>query len=345
MAAAPGSNVTIASFYWGTDDCVAIQNAINAAVVGSQLRGGALSTILFPPGGYMIYNANGLTNNVWHSVLHTTRAAAYPLGSASIQFLGFGSVGVPAGWYVNGVTVGWTPTFNGSVLYCPYNAYDGLNPGTGNVPSFFACDDFAGNGFQDIYVKIKDITLRTPTPTGLSGFDLSHASVAEVDGLIVDVDYVTPQDMTSIITGTAVGLIMPRVDNGAYSNIRTYACIGQYVGILGGEHTHIDYAVIFKCERGLQVNAPQNHMVTFDHLGVFHCHWALVAGGTGTAVLSGKLNVERDTLAPQAFQYDVYDPNNNFYGNVQYLSVTTGTGARNAATVNSTANLTLVRLA
>jgi len=299
-----------------TDDTTAVQDAIDAAAAA----GGGV--VYFPSG---IYNSAGglqdtsrsnaqlllpIVNVSAEQITIELRGEVPPPSAASV----IGSIGLPD---------------NHSVIKGT------LNTGSGTAPCMIGTWGPSGSfdDFSLVHVVLRNLTFRMPSNPVLTAVDLSHATCAELDNVIVDTGSYDVGGLSQMTTATSYGLRLPKLSNGALTALGIVNVIGFYNGIQVGEHTHGQNVNVWGCRYGVEFLAGY-HPSLFDRLGTYHCQRGLVGTGGAHYLEISQLNIEHASTGTWVTTYDIDDASNYLKGSCKWHVVLAGTGHDDTFTTN-----------
>lgn len=299
-----------------TDDTAAVQDAIDAAAAA----GGGV--VYFPSGIYKIAGAlqdtsrsNAqlllpIVNVSAEQITIELRGEVPPPSAASV----IGSIGLPD---------------NHSVIKGT------LNTGSGTAPCMIGTWGPSGsfNDFSLVHVVLRNLTFRMPSNPVLTAVDLSHATCAELDNVIVDTGSYDVGGLSQMTTATSYGLRLPKLSNGALTALGIVNVIGFYNGIQVGEHTHGQNVNVWGCRYGVEFLAGY-HPSLFDRLGTYHCQRGLVGTGGAHYLEISQLNIEHASTGTWVTTYDIDDASNYLKGSCKWHVVLAGTGHDDTFTTN-----------
>ncbi len=299
-----------------TDDTTAVQSAIDAAISA----GGGV--VYFPSGIYKIAGAlqdtsrsNAqlllpIVNVSAEQITIELRGEVPPPSAASV----IGSIGLPD---------------NHSVIKGT------LNTGSGTAPCMIGTWGPSGSfdDFSLVHVVLRNLTFRMPSNPVLTAVDLSHATCAELDNVIVDTGSYDVGGLSQMTTATSYGLRLPKLSNGALTALGIVNVIGFYNGIQVGEHTHGQNVNVWGCRYGVEFLAGY-HPSLFDRLGTYHCQRGLVGTGGAHYLEISQLNIEHASTGTWVTTYDIDDASNYLKGSCKWHVVLAGTGHDDTFTTN-----------
>lgn len=255
------TTVTGAMVLWGTDDTVAIQAAINAAVTYGGLHGTA--TVFFPIGAGLFYVVAGALNTTHNgnSQLYLAPIAT-TLNKVNLIFAGVGNGSALQHWQQ------LTPQLLGSTLvsfgvFASTSAQNTSINNNGNAAVIGGPSQPGGYGvapgvFSNMAVTFRDmsiLTAHTAYGIGYSAGDMSGVSNCNLfdfaygtTGSVPAGDY---SAVSSFANGNLIGWLMPANGNNDNCAVRNLTVHGGYTfGFLATEHTYWDTGRILYCWSG-----------------------------------------------------------------------------------------------
>jgi len=245
------TTVTNALVLWATNDTVAIQTAINAAMVYAAAHGTA--TVFFPTGSGYFYGIAGPldTTHSGNSQLYLAPVVT-TANKSNLIFLGVGNGSVLQHWLQK------TPQLSGSTLvsfglYANSTVQNSDITAHGNACVIGGPAQPSGYGtssllFSNMGVTFKDVSILVPHSMGglsysagdMSGvsncclFDFAYGTA----GVVPDGDYVNPNLFAA---GLSIGWLMPANGNNDLCTVRNVTCHGGFVfAFFMTEHAVID---------------------------------------------------------------------------------------------------------
>jgi hypothetical protein len=185
-----------------------------------------------------------------------------------------------------------------------------------------------GHSGVDLYLQ--DVLFRTSQDPKFNGIDGSYLSSMMLNG--VNVDTTTNYLNLHQPTNGAYGVIMPLVNNGARSMMKSVSVMGFGTGISFSEFCGADVVRTFCCHIGYAVPGSFYGM----EVGSLSSQWNnidMMATGTNTSTAPYQpieihmFNIEHGngTLAWTTNQNEFVDPNGYLFAKINYLSCTAGT--------------------
>lgn len=302
-----------------TDDTVAIQAAINAAVTA----GGGV--VYFPIGIYVI--AGALQTNIggvnYKSQLYipqvnydsTTRCAIKLMGEVQpnfLQSLGINSVVTPTSGVILKSTL---------VSSTPYSYV---------IASIGASGNFDSNNYNDCSAENIQIQL---TPDGSSRLTLGGIGFNNAANALVRRVSVFPYNFNLVNSGipqnNCIGIAMPK-ENCEHINVVEDCNVGGFEsGFLCGEHTSLIDTVANCCKYGYNFGTNSHH-VRGARIATFWCQNDIYFSGSAYV----KINGLQTEWASQGKWYDdayvILDANNYGHGEISYSVVEHNVGFNNA---------------
>lgn len=267
-----GATVTGANAVYGTDDTAAIQAAIDSlALTGGTIYGGkkcyivdgALRTTL---SAAALGSTTGLK---WYTQLVLPQRSVTDYDKVTIRFLGdfpmgkMHGVGGYGGVNANPITApGFIlqSTRTGGV----WDATQG-NPSVLAGPSWKSGDT---SGFTNVLVVCENMAIRCPTDPSYAAMDFTGVAQAHVIDCMVDTLSPVPANAPTHYTGQ--GVLMPKINNNAPSEIKNTNVVGYYAAFSPGEHTTAEGIVAVLCYCGISVQ-PTGHLVKITHASIEQC--------------------------------------------------------------------------
>jgi hypothetical protein len=278
-----------------TDDTAAIQDAIDwAGAVGG--------TLLVPPGIYQMDGPQVVRNG-----------ASAQVHWPEIELTGGPGVGLRiAGTHPQSMT----PSVIGSF---PTPATGAIFRSTATSGAVFGGKtDGSGMSYPwtIVNVHLQDILVRLPANPQATGIDLGYAAACRLTNVIVDSGEWGIDDIPEPTATGQYGVILPRVQNGAYTRVDSLLVIGCYTGIRLGEHADCDSLSPTGCYYAIEVGDNENHAMHARRVLDLHCRNGIrVAATSGFAGLDvDQYDTEYMISSWQSRQYDLDDPANRLYG-------------------------------
>jgi hypothetical protein len=203
-------------------------------------------------------------------------------------------------------------------------------------------------GFTAIDFRVKDLTLRNQNNPIGSGLNCGYVSECYVEDALTDVDVSNRFSTAQPTTATAVGIIMPLINNQNQSYLRNVVVTGYYKGIEHSEHLVGDNVTISMCVQGL-VPLASNHPSYISRLASWWNNYDIYPTGASSYLDIGELAIEASngSLAPAWTGHadSIYDPNNYLFGGTVYQEIQSGTAAPAAWVANGGGNFRTSELA
>lgn len=301
-----------------TDDTTAVQRAINMAV---RLK---VATVFFrrSDNEYKVTNLNIPVVNY------------DPVGGLqTIEFLGaagpssmFGTL-PDAAFHMStaGSIIKTASTTGGALLTVTQTAHGGYN-------------------FSWVKLVLRNMGFRLNDNPSIACIDATWAQQFVCEGVMIDTG-VFSTSASKPTHSAATAILTPGINNGALTYIRNTHISGFYDGIGVNEHSDIDGCTITCCLNGLRFYGAY-HASKIGRIGLFRCPTGITfAGGHGANFVqvdiehatSGTIDNPADHTVGNGWQYplyDVNDPSNFWYGDLNWWSVEGGSGADVIFTVN-----------
>jgi hypothetical protein len=318
ISVAASNTVSGALLLWATDDTVAVQSAINAAVTYAGLHGAA--TIFFPTGSGLFYGIAGALTTA-----HAGNSQLYlpPLvttgNKSNLIFLGVGNGSILQHWEQ------LTPQFSGSTLvsfgvFASSGAQTTSINNGGNACVIGGPSQPGGYGvapgiFSNMGVTFKDMSILTTYSsfglsysagdmTGVSNcnlFDFAYGTT----GTVPHNDFASPN---SFANGLSIGWLMPANGNNDNCAISNVTCHGGFTfGFFATEHTTVDNMRILYCWSGFCPvgvyfgGVGATHAFWINQISVEACTHLINIVGAGSAGIGPFLNIDQldtETGAP-----------------------------------------------
>jgi Pectate lyase superfamily protein len=201
--------------------------------------------------------------------------------------------------------------------------------------------------FSGVNVSLRNLDVRTYDNPGISGIDLSNAAQCKIENVFVNTDRYNVQ-ASKPTQGTA-GIVTPACNNAALTILRNVIVTGYHTGILVNEHTDGDNINLASNINGLEF-VFAHHASRFGRVGAQRCTRSVaVTGKHGFTIeqldmeIAGakQTNKENDW---QATDYNVYDPKNLGFGDINYWVVEGNVGAVEKFTINGGGNIRVRRI-
>jgi len=319
LAAPAAVTVTGARATYGTDDTVAVQAALNAAVAAGQANGTHYAEVVFSAGQYMI--AGPLLTGAPYYGHAQLRLPVIPEAGQkfTLVLLGTAEGAAFAHWMQT------VPQTSGAVLRS--TLLGAVSDGTWGPPACLGGPtraDLGGGfdaGWSNMLLVVDGLTIlgpRDPTFTALYAVRVAQLHVATFAALADR----TPTEMHAVkpVNDGGLGLAVPRVSNNDYVVIGSYACEGWYYGMTLTDHlTAVRVAIIYcRVAMGLYgVGAANEHGASIVNASVEDCDTAVeavITPGGRFPLMIGQLNTE--LAAGTAF----IDAGNGLVGQVGYTA-------------------------
>lgn len=302
-----------------TDSTAAIQAAINAAITA----GGG--TVFFPRGQYVVAGALQDTGRSNAQILLPrimTDATTVPI---SVRLLGEERP-VSQATVFSTAALGQDGSIIRSTLATGNGAVLGARGPVGSSDNFSFCR-----------VEIQNLTIRLPADPTNSGVDLSHVTGCSLDGLLIDTSNWGTNSIAVQTTTSSVGLRLPKISNGATTELGRVDVIGFYNGVIVGEHTVAQHLAIWGCEYAIAFPAAF-HASIIQRLALANCRYGLHFTG-GHAIRIEQLNIEHPASGVRLPVYDINDPSNLAVGSLVWNVVKGGVGGDETFLINGGAYL------
>lgn len=308
-----------------TDDTAAIQATVDAVAAAG---GGHI--ISSKPGVCLIAGPLRDTAGANAQLLLPSIDA---VDSEQITIVFEGSVPPPTTFSV----IGATPTpDNHLVLKSTLNAGSGgaVIGGRGPAGTF--------EGFTNLFLQLKNLTVRLPSNPVLTGLNLAQVTCVDLDNVVVDCGNYYVQGLTEPTTTNSYGIRLPANNNGAYTRLGAVNVIGFYTGYQFAEHTVGQQVNAWGCQRAFEFVAT-NHASKFQRLMAVHCPKGMVFTGTHYVDVD-QFNIEHATSGWWVTTADVDDPSNYGHGAVTWHVVKAGVGIDATFTKNGATGITANRV-
>jgi hypothetical protein len=291
-----------------TDDTAAIQAAINAAGT----TGGGV--VYFPRGVYIVGGA-----------LQDTSRANAQLLLPSVNYIATEQIsielrGEQAPPPVFSVIAATPLPDNQSVIKGTLNAGIGGSCLGGWGPSG------SYDNFTNIYLTMRNLTVRMPSNPVLTAIDLSHVAAVDLDNIIADVGSYYVAGFAQPTTSNSYGIQLPANNNGATTRLGTVHVGGYYAGYKFGEHSNGQSVNAWGCWRAFEFAAANYHASVFTRLMSVHCAYGIVGTGAYHALYIDQFNIEHAASGWMAPIYDMDDAGNYLTGRINWHTVLAGTG-------------------
>lgn len=201
--------------------------------------------------------------------------------------------------------------------------------------------------FSGVHVVIRNLEVRTYNNPAISGIDLFHALQCRIENVVVNTGVYNVQ--SSEPTHGTKGLVTPANSNAALTILRNVLVTGYHTGVLVHEHTDGDNITLGSNIHGLDF-ARADHSSRFGRVCAQRCtHAVTVTGNHGFTIR--QLNIEKtgpgqtdDNNLWQSTAYDLNDPKNLGFGDINQWMVLGAVGAVVDFTRNGGANIRTRRL-
>ncbi len=184
--------------------------------------------------------------------------------------------------------------------------------------------------FSGAHVVLRNLDVRTYDNPFISGIDLQHAAQCRLENVFVNTDRYNVQ--ASKPTHGTAGIITPACNNAALTILRNVIVAGYNTGILVNEHTDGENINLASNINGLEF-AFAHHASHFGRVGAQRCTRSVtVSGRHGFSIeqldmeIAGK-NQTDDNNKWQATDFNIYDPENQGTGDINYWVVEGNVGA------------------
>lgn len=286
-----------------TDDTAAIQAAIDAAVA---LK---VATVFFPG---EVYLCNGALQ-----------------GTGTMSRLRFPAVDFDSeAWLSIELRGKATPPFTfGTVGSAPLSSSHTIIYSTESTGAIIGVEPDAF--LSALLLKFTDIEIRGVDVPTQHGIDAREAFQLKCKNVIVGTDVYNVDAAQP--TNSATGILTPKINNAALTELDNVLVAGYDFGIRVNEHTAGNNITVASCIRGLYFETA-NHASRFGRVGAYRCTHAIEVGGAHYFEID-QLNLEHPgagqttgTTAWQEVTSDIKDPSNVGLGRVKYQNILGGTG-------------------
>lgn len=318
-----------------TDDTVAIQAAINAAITRGQADGSNYAEVWFVSSGQP-YVVNGAPTGI-----------GTPNFAFSQLVLPYLLPGVPCFTLVLKGTSTYSarpyyqqtvPQSGGAVLSSnldtAWNGTDGHasvigGPTAEQIPG-------GGNNYSNILVVVEGLDVVPPFNTNGAGLNFERIGQVHIKSATVNASQ-TAQGDVGVLTGDSYGVMMPGSGNENNCKIDTLTIAGFKHGLVPGEHTHASRVFIFNCTSGIWGNQYIDSAY-FEYLSIESCVKYIDASPAGAGESQFNLNVavlDMEDDVPSGLAH-INDPFDSLCGEIHYSRFNTsqsGVGALQTAVV------------
>lgn len=305
------TTISNALVMFGTDDTVAIQAAIDAAVDYAQAASGN-ATVLIPPAPGMFYAIAGAlkTNRNGNSQLNF-QVIPSTLNKISISIESYGSGSGVQHWEqlyptLSGATLVSFGVFASSSAQTS-NINAGGNPAVIGGPSQPGGYGVAPGIFSNMYVSLKGISILTSYSLhGLTytAFDFSGMANAKIEsiaygttGIVSSGDYGSP---SSFANGLSIGALMPAAGNNDNCIVRDVTIHGGYTyAFFATEHCVIETMRILYCWSGFcpvgnyYGSVGATHAIKAAQLSIESCSNVVYIIGVGSAGIGPFIDIDQ----------------------------------------------------
>lgn len=305
------TTISSALVMFGTDDTVAIQAAIDAAVDYAQ-AGSGNATVLIPPAPGMFYAIAGAlkTNRNGNSQLNF-EVIASTVNKVSISIESYGSGSGVQHWEqlyptLSGATLVSFGVFASSGAQTS-NINAGGNPAVIGGPSQPGGYGVSPGIFSNMYVSLKGISILTSYSLhGLTytAFDFSGIANAKIEsiaygttGIVASGDYGGP---SSFANGLSVGALMPAAGNNDNCIVRDVTIHGGYTyAFFATEHCVIETMRILYCWSGFcpvgnyYGSVGATHAIKAAQLSIESCSNVVYIIGVGSAGIGPFIDIDQ----------------------------------------------------
>jgi hypothetical protein len=191
--------------------------------------------------------------------------------------------------------------------------------------------------FSGVNVSLRNLDIRTSDNPGIGGIDLLNATQCKLENVFVNTDRYNVQ--ASKPTHGTAGISTPACNNGGLTILRNVCVTGYHTGILVNEHTDGDNITLGSNVNGLQFDFA-HHASRFGRVGAQRCTRSVaVTGKHGFCI--DQLDIE--IAGPgqtdegnkwQATDFNIHDPKNLGFGDIDYWVVEGNVGAVEKFTKN-----------
>jgi hypothetical protein len=261
VSATASTTVSNVNFFWGTDDTLAIQTAINNAVSYAASHGAA--EVFTPAPSKLFYVIAGPLNTSHNGNAQLYLPPVVTTGNKSnITFRGIGNGALLEHWQQT------IPQFSGStwVSFGSFASVAAQNTAINNngnacviggpsQPGGYGVSPGVFSNMGVTFTNMSILTAYTAYGIGYSAGDMSGMS----NCTLIDFGYGTTGTVPSnelnvgglLANGVVIGWLMPANGNNDLCEVRNLTCHGGYTfGFLATEHTVIDSARILYCWSG-----------------------------------------------------------------------------------------------
>ena len=185
-------------------------------------------------------------------------------------------------------------------------------------------------GFSGVNVIVRNLDVRTYDNPGIHGVDLGLAAQCKVENVFINTDVYNVQ-ASKPSHGTS-GLVTPACNNAALTILRNVIVTGYHTGILVNEHTDGDNINLASNLNALEFTFA-HHASRFGRVGAQRCTRSVtVTGKHGFCIeqldmeIAGPGQTNEDNEW-QATDFNIHDPKNLGFGDINYWVVKGGVGA------------------
>ncbi len=184
--------------------------------------------------------------------------------------------------------------------------------------------------FSGVYVSLRNLDVRTSDNPGIHGVDLGFATQCKVENVFINTGVYNVQ--ASKPTHGTSGLVTPAGNNGGLTILRNVLVTGYHTGILVNEHTDGDNITLGSNVNGLEFDVA-HHASRFGRVCAQRCTRSVtVTGKHGFCI--DQLDIEiagpgqtDDGNTWQATDFNIHDPKNLGFGDIDYWVVEGNVGA------------------
>ncbi len=314
---------------FGTDDTVAIQSAVNAAIARSQNGNGESAIVQFQDKIYCVASAPTVGANQGNAQINLTAISPTVGIKVQISLVGTGS---------NAQLLHWTgpqPPQQGTILMGMWTVGT-LNTTYGNSAVIGGpVSGYGGGGglFSTMFVVVDNLTVMVPMSTGAySGMNLYGVGQASVPNFSYLPLAVTPVSTTwpamatygnsTYYPGGSCGLIMPAIGNNAVADIGNYVCYFAQVALIASEHANWKSMKTIFCAFGVlsMGNSGGNscHGITGLYWTCEVVDYPIGSVSSGYYVLSHAIGITVHHLSLESYHNIVGDASGNLQGIVHF---------------------------
>jgi len=197
---------------------------------------------------------------------------------------------------------------------------------------------------ENLGIRVKSLSGSAHIEPTVGGINAGNIELFAATNLHIDTE--SPNYLTVEPSVDVSGIIMPYVNNNAWSYLNRVSIENFNKGIRVSEHTNGTNVSIWNCVEGLRMESS-GHLSSFDHLLIAWCKYNIY---TTSSALPVKPTLKVNNLVIEDYNnslgakwyantFDVYDPANQLRGELKYLKVISNAGMSTKLTVSGARKL------